>query len=53
MASRPSSAVSAVTTVLAHLEELHQRLAHGRVVFDDEDDGRWFGGHSRFSGEQM
>ncbi len=31
--------------VLPHLQELHQRLTHGTVVFDDQDYGRHFSDH--------
>ena len=31
--------------VLPHLQELDERLPHGAVVFDDEDDGRRFRDH--------
>jgi hypothetical protein len=31
---------------LPHLQEFHQRLADGRIVFDDEYDGRCFLNHA-------
>jgi hypothetical protein len=32
--------------VLPHLQEFHQRLADGRIVFDDEYDGGGFSNHA-------
>ena len=50
MASSPSSAVSAVMTVYWRIwRNFTSGLTHGGVVFDDQDDGRGFGGHNRIS----